>query len=167
MKSYRQNETPQQIFIAPCVKYWEMCTSTSKVSIGWQYFVYPVTEVSLIWFTGNVASDCYLMLTMNNNFLIQISGLENDQCASLAHNRHGAPALPSLSSLSPKPQFEQELPYHYLELDTSVGNVCVDEGEMRACAQVSGRVWQPGDTRCFSWMWALPASAVENSALHS
>ena len=74
-----------------------------------------------------------LVPTKNNNFLIQISGPEYSQCgmkaeASLAHNRHGAPALPSLSSLPPKPQLGLKLPYHHLELNTSVGNICVDEG---------------------------------------
>ena len=61
------------------------------------------------------------------------------------HNRHGASARRSLSSLPPKPQSGQELHYHYLELDISVGDVslstvrkvCQDEGKMKACAQVS------------------------------
>ena len=64
---------------------------------------------------------------MNNNSLIQIGGPEKGQCgmraeASLDHNRREAPAHLSLSSLQPKPQLEQELPYLYHELDTSVGD---------------------------------------------
>ena len=43
--------------------------------------------------------------------------------ANLDHNRREAPARLSLSSLPPKPQLEQELPYLYHELDASVGNV--------------------------------------------
>ena len=43
--------------------------------------------------------------------------------ANSAHNRQGAPELPYLSSLPPKPQLGQELLYLYLELDASEGNV--------------------------------------------
>ena len=57
--------------------------------------------------------------------------------AGSAHNHHEAPALPSLSTLSPKQQLEQELPYNCHELDASVGDVFLDEGEMKACALVS------------------------------
>ena len=62
--------------------------------------------------------------------------------ASSAHNRLGASTLQFLSSL---PQLKQELLYHYLLLDASAGDaflstvydVCLDEGEMKACSQVS------------------------------
>ena len=68
------------------------------------------------------------MPTMNKNSLIQIGGPEKGQCgmraeASLDHNRRAAPARLSLFLLPPKPQLEQELPYLYHELDSSVGDV--------------------------------------------
>ena len=87
---------------------------------------------------------------MNINSVIQICGLEKGQCgmraeASSAHNHHEAPALPSLSSLPPKQQLEQELPYHCHErvpnvADVSlniVSDIFLDEGETKACASVS------------------------------
>ena len=72
--------------------------------------------------------DQHLMPTMNKNFLIQIGGLEEGQFgmraeASLDHDRREAPARLSPSSVLPKPQFEQELPYLYHKLDASVGDV--------------------------------------------
>ena len=76
---------------------------------------------------------------MKNDSLIQIGGPEKGQCgmraeASSYHNYHGGPALPYLSSLSPKPQWGRELPYHYFELVVSVsdispstvGDLCLD-----------------------------------------
>ena len=87
---------------------------------------------------------------MNNNSLIQIGGLEKGQCgmraeASSAHNHHEASARLSLSSLPPKPQLKQELPYLYHELDPSVGDVSLgtvgdvflDKDEMKACSLTS------------------------------
>ena len=85
------------------------------------------SEVNLLWSTGNVALDHYLMPTMNNS-LIQIGGPEKGKCgmraeASLDHSHHEASAHLSLSSLPPKPQLEQELPYLYHELNASEGNI--------------------------------------------
>ena len=99
----------------------------------------------MIWSTGNVALHRYLMSAINSKSLIQIGGLAKGQCvmraeASSAHSCHGALALPSVFTAT-----EATLPYHYLELDTSVGdvslstegNLCLNEGEVKACAQVS------------------------------
>ena len=92
------------------------------------------------------------MPTMSNNSLMQIGGPKQGQCgmrakAGSADDRSGALTQQSLSlsSLPPKPQLGQELLDHYLDLDVSVGDVslstvgdvCLDEGEIKACAQVS------------------------------
>ena len=117
----------------------------------WPYLVGHNNEackVSLIWSTGNVAVDRYLIPTMNTNFRIQIGGPEKGQYsmgaeASSAYNRRGASILQPLSSLLLKPQVGQELPHRSVDLDTSVGDVflstgvCQDEGQMQACAQLS------------------------------
>ena len=68
------------------------------------------------------------MPTIKNNSLIQIGGLEKGQCgmkakANSAHNCCGAPTLQSPSSLPPKPQLGQKLPYRYLKLNTSMSDV--------------------------------------------
>ena len=89
------------------------------------------SEVNLVWSTGNVALDHYLMPTMNNNSLIQIGGPEKGQCgtrteANSARSCHEAPALTSQFSQQPKQQWEQELSSHHLELDASEVDVPVD-----------------------------------------
>ena len=99
--------------------------------------------------------------SINNNSLIQIGGLEAAQCgmradASSAHNRRNAPTLHSRSSPLPKPQLEQELSYDYLKLNASVsdvslntvGDACLDEENMKACAQL------PVDTGNTSLVWS-------------
>ena len=58
-------------------------------------------EVNLVWSTGNVALDRYLMPIINNNSLIQIGGPEKGQCgmraeASSVHSCHRALALSSV-----------------------------------------------------------------------
>ena len=90
------------------------------------------------------------MPTINKNSLIQIGGLEKGQCgmraeASLDHNHREASERLSLSSLPPKPQLEQELPYFYHELDGSVGDISLSTvgdvflgmNEMKACSFAS------------------------------
>ena len=87
---------------------------------------------------------------MNKNSLIQIGGPEKGQCgmraeASLHRSRREVPTHLSLSSLLPKPQLEQELPYLYHELDASVGDVSLGTvgdvflgmDEMKACSLAS------------------------------
>ena len=87
---------------------------------------------------------------MNKNSLIQIGGPEKGQCgmraeASLHRSRREVPTHLSLSSLLPKPQLEQELPYLYHELDASVGDVSLGTAgdvflgmdEMKACSLAS------------------------------
>ena len=87
------------------------------------------------------------MPTVNHNSLIQIGGPEKGQCGiraeSRSAHRHRA-TLQRLSSPPPKPQLGQELPYRSLGLDASVGDfslstvgdACLDEGRMQACAQL-------------------------------
>ena len=107
-----------------------------------------------MWSTEKVTLDRYLIPTMSNNSLIQIGGPEKGQCgmraeASSTHNRHETPALPSLSSLPPKPKLEQEFSSHRLELDAnevdvpvcSAGNVpLIDKGFDQA---LSDNRWRP------------------------
>ena len=57
--------------------------------------------------------------------------------ASLDRSRREVPTHLSLSSLLPKPQLEQELPYLYHELDASVGDVFLGMDEMKACSLAS------------------------------
>ena len=58
------------------------------------------TEVNLLWSTGNVALDRYIMLTMNYDCLIQIAGPGKGLCGIIAeaNSACSCPVVPALTS---------------------------------------------------------------------
>ena len=135
------------------------------------------SKCSMIWSTGNVALDRYLMPFMNYNFLMQIGGPEKGPCGTvldlrliqlfivkqLQHWRLNGCCFYSNRGYSGSRSSPLITPSWMPTRSTCMCVVLATSLQvMRARCQSLLWLFHPVETRCFSRMWAFSASIVVN-----